>query len=369
MDAQRAHTLSRFWQRRIAMLEKTSAASPRMARRQRVLFGGLALLIVALPMLVFVPVSRLQAQGGGEKLKPSSPVNAADRVEKAADWIESPRVSEKAPLEKVSTKPTKPGTNQLDAESVQNRMGPPKVEFYPEPSESEKLIQEALEKQLETPFEAQDETLQRIIEQLTVRLKVPILPDKKALDEGGVSYDSPDFNLNIQDVSVANLLKLLLGQKDLAYLVEDGVLKIVTRHYLRNEIRMFIYPVADLCPTEMDLAELEVAVSDCKKREPEEFEGKAEGGGGGGGFGVINGASLHLVQHVQEVAKPLVGGHVRSNSATRTLIVNQDYESHEKVLKLLRSLRQVAAESGIRPSEGSAESNSMRRRRGFSSSD
>lgn len=305
------HTLSRFWKRRITMLARNPHTPNPNPLRDTLLFSTLAAAILALPMLIIVPLPILRAQ---EKTTQEKPARATAVTVETETLETSP--------------PAAGGIANVIVEEVEevthNTPAKPQVEFLPEPSPKEQELLKILATPLDLPFSIQQETLQGVIDQLLTRLKIQIHADRKALEENAIGMDTPEFDLEISDVSPQTLLNLLLDSKDLAYSIEDGILKITTKEALNQKKRVYVYPVGDLVATREDLNELLNTI----------------------------GSTLSTLQSANEFQ----GGTFSINSATRTLVATHNEPSHREVLKLLRALRQAATFTSNTPLPRSGES-------------
>ena len=69
--------------------------------------------------------------------------------------------------------------------------------------------------------------------------------DKAALDAAGVSYDTK-INVALPDVSLRTVLRRVLGQVGLTYVVKDEAIQIITPQQAKEMIVTRVYPVRDL---------------------------------------------------------------------------------------------------------------------------
>ncbi|MCA9099886.1 MAG: VWA domain-containing protein, partial [Planctomycetales bacterium] len=129
-------------------------------------------------------------------------------------------------------------------------------------SEAEKKIYAALESP--TTFDFTEEELQRAAEYLHDLHDIPIILDRRALEEAGLGTDLP-ITASFDGVTLKSALKLMLRDSDLTYVVQDDVLMITTAEAAEGILVNRVYPVADLV----------VPVN----------SGQFGGGIGGGGFG------------------------------------------------------------------------------------
>ncbi len=104
----------------------------------------------------------------------------------------------------------------------------------------------AIEYRLRQPISLnfKDMPLQDAIAQIGLQSGVPVLPDRRALQEARISLDAP-LTESIPDIEMRSALNILLKPLRLTFVIEDQVLKITTED---NRIRMrrITYPVGDL---------------------------------------------------------------------------------------------------------------------------
>ena len=102
-----------------------------------------------------------------------------------------------------------------------------------------------LEQQLKTRIDIDFENtpLKEVLNDLRDMHGINIVPDKPALDEAGISLDSP-ISMKLERVALKSALKLILRQVKLTYIIKDDVLQITTREHAQQ--RRATYQVADL---------------------------------------------------------------------------------------------------------------------------
>ena len=117
----------------------------------------------------------------------------------------------------------------------------------------------ALERQLKTLIDISFENtpLKTALEELRDMHDINIVPDKPALDEAGISMESP-ISIKLKQVSLRSALVLILHQVKLTYIIQDDVLQITTpqRAQAKGKQKCLIYPVADLVKGPMTEAKL-----------------------------------------------------------------------------------------------------------------
>lgn len=194
-------------------------------------------------------------------------------------------------------------------------MAPPAVEFYPELSPSEKAILAALEEP--TDLSVSDESLEDVLEKLTSKHeKFNIVLDKKRLEQDGFGIEEHDISLNASGISLRSCLKIVLSSKDLAYVIDNEVIKVTATDTARQTMLTRIYPVRDLVSNvDADYVLLKEAI-----QQPSTIESYA--------WFEIDGE----------------GGTISILPATGCLVICQCWQGHEDILKLLRALRKANEE-------------------------
>ena len=113
----------------------------------------------------------------------------------------------------------------------------------PLPTEGEAKILAALAEKTAADF--QTSPLSEVVEALKKKHQIEIQLDAKALEETGTSTDTP-VTIQLTEISLRSLLRLLLGELDLTYVVRDGYLLITSKTEAENMLRVKVYPVRDL---------------------------------------------------------------------------------------------------------------------------
>ncbi|MBL8851427.1 MAG: hypothetical protein JNG89_17215 [Planctomycetaceae bacterium] len=134
-------------------------------------------------------------------------------------------------------------------------------------SANEERIYNALDSS--TNIEFSGTPLRDVISYISELHDIPILLDMPALSEEGITGDE-EVSLVVNGIKLRSGLKLLLedvNQVELAYVIEDEVMKITTKDEADNTLQTRVYPVADLVI------------------QPRVMGGGGSGMGGGGIFG------------------------------------------------------------------------------------
>lgn len=226
----------------------------------------------------------------------------------------------------------------------------PAAEFFPRPSASDIKLDDALKQQVSLQFA--DTPLADVAAWLAGELGAPVLLDNRALEDAGVNSNTP-ITRKVAAVEARAGLQLVLGDLDLTYLEQEGVLIITTQDKAESELVTRVYPVGDLTPL--------VPRSVTHQR----------GGSMGGGNSKAGQTSPpkpaaevarstadepsqapqmvpdfdSLVEVVTTTVKPQtwdeVGGpgSISEMVVAKSIVVSQTREVHHEVLKLLRALR------------------------------
>ena len=245
----------------------------------------------------------------------------------------------------------------------------PSVEYFPEPSEVEKRINDALDKR--ATFEFVESPLIDVMVAMADKLddEIEIQLDNRALEDAGVGSDTP-VTRSVKNVPIHTALRLVLRDLDLTYLIQDEVVLITTLDKADTQLITRIYPVGDLVP--------EITIAAPKAT----GAGKAKSGGGMGGgmgmFAVADGDSPTaqppgakdgqpapsgtpaaaeksapttkrdfdtLIEAITYTIKPQtwdgVGGpgSILEVPVASSLVISATYDVHDEVLQLLRALR------------------------------
>jgi len=87
--------------------------------------------------------------------------------------------------------------------------------------------------------------LRRVIEDLHSLSGINIVPDDDALREQNISLDMP-LSLSVENISMKNVLDLLLKQAHLTYVIRNQVLNVTTENNAKGRLKQVTYSVADL---------------------------------------------------------------------------------------------------------------------------
>ncbi|PQO27549.1 hypothetical protein C5Y96_18650 [Blastopirellula marina] len=129
----------------------------------------------------------------------------------------------------------------------------------------------------ETKIQFIDTPLEEVVGYLKQLHGIEIQIDNRALEDVGLSTDTP-VTRNIEGISLRSALRLMLKELDLTYIVANEVLMITTPEEAESELITKVYPVADLVlPVSAQIGTLGGGGNG--------VGGGIGGGGGGNGFG------------------------------------------------------------------------------------
>ncbi len=111
-------------------------------------------------------------------------------------------------------------------------------------SEADQEILRKLDMQISLPFD-QPTPLDVVVDFIRSNTGINIMLDEAALSEMGVTSDM-NVVTNLQNISLKNYLKHVLGPYNLTYIVEDEVLTITATNKRSSKTVVKYYPVADL---------------------------------------------------------------------------------------------------------------------------
>jgi hypothetical protein len=96
-----------------------------------------------------------------------------------------------------------------------------------------------------------DNKFDDIIQYLEEKTGLTIFVDKEALKDAMVDYETP-ISLKAKKVSVRALLRKLLGDLNLTYIIKDEIIQVTSFDKARKTMTVRAYPVADLVTTNID---------------------------------------------------------------------------------------------------------------------
>ncbi len=111
-------------------------------------------------------------------------------------------------------------------------------------TDTEKAILEALKKPVKVDYSM--ETFQSVIDNLSKQLGQSILIDKQALEEAGVTYDTPITLRFNKPVSARTALKRVLADVGLTYVIRRETIEVTTAARAREMMTVRTYYIGDL---------------------------------------------------------------------------------------------------------------------------
>lgn len=190
-----------------------------------------------------------------------------------------------------------------------------RVEFFPQPTASEKKILAALEKPTTVDFN--ETPLQDVVDYLVDfhNDEVPIKLDNKALEDQGLGSDT-QVTGKLTNLPLRSVLRLMLAQHDLGFVIKNDVLLITTIEVENAEAVTRAYPLGDLVR--------------------------------GDNYTALRNAITSTVRPNtwHQVGGP---GQIEVLEESKSIVISQTQRAHDEVLELLRSLRAakaVAKDSG-----------------------
>lgn len=108
---------------------------------------------------------------------------------------------------------------------------------------AEAVILKALKKKVSVDYVK--EPLESVLRDLQEKFKINIQIDKKGLDDVGICPTTP-ITIRLKDIPLQSLLRLMLHDIDLTYMIKDDVLLITPPEVADQQLTMHVYDVADL---------------------------------------------------------------------------------------------------------------------------
>lgn len=107
----------------------------------------------------------------------------------------------------------------------------------------EVALLKTLNSTMEVNFEGR--RFREVIDYLQEKTHLPIIIDKLSLEDAGVDYDDP-VTFKVPKVTVRTILKKVLGDRNLTYIIKEGTIQVVTPMKAREMMVIRTYPIADL---------------------------------------------------------------------------------------------------------------------------
>ncbi|MDP1798694.1 MAG: hypothetical protein Q8K78_14465 [Planctomycetaceae bacterium] len=196
------------------------------------------------------------------------------------------------------------------ADPPQAKTGVVETIYFPQPTSYEQRIQQALGERTQVAFT--DTPLTDALSFLRDVHQINIIIDNAALQDEGVDPSSP-INLELSGITFRSTLRLMLKPLQLAFIVEDEVLKITNEAKAKEALATRVYPVPDLAS---DADEIE---------------------------SVVEAIRIGVAASTWDAEGNHVG--ITGVAKSRSLVIRQTQAVHEEVEALLKNLR--AAETHL----------------------
>ncbi|WP_298867293.1 hypothetical protein [uncultured Gimesia sp.] len=249
-------------------------------------------------------------------------VNAEDRQS-----AKKPQFSQ--PIAKSPAEKAKPGVILQEKDDKQY--------FLPALTQFEKHFQEKLNETIDEEYI--DTPLEDVIKHFQESLGLSFVVSRKALDEEGISLEDP-ITISLPKISNQSALDLILKPLDLTYVVERDFVLITTKYNAQEMLKTRVYPVGDYCKTPDDYLALELAIKNASVGKWRYPKTNAGGGGTGGGFFQVSPQAIRM-QAPPPVYAEGNGGTISVVLPSKSLVISQTYQAHEKIVELLNQLRQA----------------------------
>jgi hypothetical protein len=176
----------------------------------------------------------------------------------------------------------------------------------PRLTKEEVALLKALNSTLSVDFK--EHRFRDVIDYLSEKTGQPLITDKNSLQEAMLEYDTP-ITFKVSKVTVRTILRKILGDYGLTYVIKDGTIQVVTHQKARDMMVVRTYPIDDLV-------------------------------GADPGFGLFLGRlqmlqnAQSLIQMIQNAIEPNSwdvrngGGTIAFHEPTRSLVVRNSAEVH-----------------------------------------
>lgn len=114
-------------------------------------------------------------------------------------------------------------------------------------SKTKNPIEREIERKLQQqyPINFRDLPLYQVLDDLTKMTGINVVPNRRALQEAGISLDMP-VSQNLEGISLKAALRIMLDNVRLTYVIRNEVLEVTTPQDAAGQRRQVVYPVADL---------------------------------------------------------------------------------------------------------------------------
>ncbi|MDF1744062.1 MAG: hypothetical protein P1V19_10215 [Gimesia sp.] len=256
-----------------------------------------------------------------------------------------------------------------------------KQTFYPALTPFEQKFQSKLNEKVE--FNFVETPLEEVIKNFQEFSGVSFVVLKDHLANEGIALDQ-SITVPIPEISLKSALALVLNPLGLTYVIERDYVKITSKYAAEELLKTRVYPVGDYCQTPEDYDTLEQAIKNASlgKWSPwkNPFDassdtstgtgrglfkvpsGRGKGSSGGLEADTVDGDNGDLPgQHGSDKGKEntlslIIGGgqrvHIQENTEgtisivmqSKSLVISQTNQIHEKIVELLTQLRQARAD-------------------------
>ena len=170
-----------------------------------------------------------------------------------------------------------------------------------------------------------DKPLHELVSDLSRRMGVPMVLEKRTLEEAAISLETP-VTARISEVSYRSLLRRVLKDLKLTWTVRDEVILITTPEEAEAMLETRLYPV-------LDLVAIAGAAPDKAMREVHDYDTLIE----------------TITTTVEADSWDEVGGPgtIAEYPQAGALVISQTAEIHEQVEKVLAAIRRVKQIQGI----------------------
>jgi hypothetical protein len=200
-------------------------------------------------------------------------------------------------------------------------------------SVAEDRIETALLQQV--TFNFNEKPLKEAIETIREKTGLPIILATKKLEEAAINLETP-VTVSQRDMTLESFFRVFLGDLGLTFLVKDEVIQITTPEDAGSQLATRIYPVLDLVARRTPVYEATAVVTSRTA---------------GGKIGVADYDSL--IESITSTIDPDSWDDVDGPGAITefdnagVLIITQTRDVHQKIGKLLNSLRRVKGQQGL----------------------
>jgi hypothetical protein len=219
-----------------------------------------------------------------------------------------------------------PTLHWVSHRNAEGRDRPPAVEYYPRPSPIEDRIIATLEKP--TTVEFVELPLEDAMTYLGEFHNITILLDRVHLKKESAPLDQP-LTLKLADVPLRSVLKLLLEPAKLTFVIEDDVMKVTTQTQVETAFFTRTYPIGDLYqgPGKAD-----------KSANPPK-PGLMSAMLGLGNDDLVSAIKTVAPATWMDASEGI--GTITYVKESGSLVIHQTWDTHAKILELLRGLREA----------------------------